>query len=69
MRLTKKMLREAKIGFNKRCKQLCLMNEDELKSEVKRAFPTLTFDGTHGELLNFMLHDLFDLCLPTHWHE
>lgn len=69
MRITKKLLKEAKVQFTKRCKELCLMTEEQLKKEVKRCFPVMTYDATHGELLNFMLQDLIDLCISPHWYQ
>jgi len=69
MRLTKKLIKETKKGFSNRCKELCFMTEEELKKEITRCFPHVKYEGTHGELLNFMIQDLLELSFPTHWHE
>lgn len=68
MRITKKMLREAKNGFVKRAKDLCRMSPEQLRAEVKRCFPSIEItEDKPGELLGFMICDLIDLTLPEHW--
>ena len=67
MRITKKLLKEATTGFRKRCKELCLMSEEDLSKEIHRCFPNMKFEGSRGELLNFMIQDLWERCIPDHW--
>lgn len=68
MRLTKKMVREAKIGMIKRINELALKTEEELRAEVNRCFPGMEVTGgTSVEMLRYMTNDVIDRSLPDHW--
>lgn len=70
MRVTKKLLKTAKTGFNRRLKDLFEMYEHgKLQNEFKRCFPHYEGEPGHSECLRLMINDLVDLCYPDHWSE
>lgn len=74
MRVTKKILREAKAGMRHRIIELCAMlHTGGLKSEWERCFPGVTSFASgredDAELMRSLLIDLLETALPAHWHE
>lgn len=75
MRITKKMLREAKGGMRKRITELCaILKTGGMKDEMRRCFPAYSSTPSNEmpsdeECLRSILTDLLDLAIPIHWHE
>lgn len=72
MRITKKMLRDAKRGMQKRTVELCaMMVTGGLADEVKRCFPLYLSQPVprDADCMRMLLADLFDLAIPPHWHD
>ena len=58
MRITKKVLKEAKGALLERIRELSLMvNTPKLEAELNRVFPSVTFTGSQQEALKFLLQD------------
>lgn len=70
MKLTKKLLREAKKGLHRRIKEVALMDDETLEKEFARCFPhrepnmiPVLKSGKRSELMQ----DAIDRTIPDHW--
>jgi hypothetical protein len=69
MRVTKKLLRTAVQGLQKRLKELTLMDDQQLRAEYLRCFPHADQEVFTINMRNYLYQDLIGLCIPSHWYE
>lgn len=73
MRITKKWLRENKGSMSRRMRELVMLTDEQLLAEMDRCFPNMEpgwreeLKSSHGKALDFMLQDLLELAIPSHY--